>query len=66
MTALMVTWTDIFEGIGTFSYWVFGGMRSLGHLPNVIISIMIVSLLGYWTMKIMKQNKEADRNGTYK
>ena len=61
---LMITWTDIFEGIGVFFEWIFKGMRVLGHGPNVIIWILIVGILAYWTMRLSRYKKEARRNGT--
>lgn len=64
MTSLMVTMTDVFYAIGDFSQWVFKGMRVLGHGPNIILWIIIAGLLAYWTRQIIKQNKEADKNGT--
>ena len=62
----MVTWTDIFEGTGAFFQWCFKGMRVLGQGPNVIISVVIIGLLTYWCLRIAKQNRDAERNGTYK
>jgi membrane protein insertase Oxa1/YidC/SpoIIIJ len=64
MKLQMITWTDIFEGIGTFSQWVFKGMRMLGHGPNVIIWILIIGVLTYWTLRLSRHKKEAQRNGT--
>lgn len=66
MKFLAITWTDVFEATGVFFEWCFKGMRALGHGPNVVISSIIIFLLIYWTLKIVKQNKEAERNGTYK
>lgn len=57
----MVTWTDIFEGIGKFSYWVFSGMRSLGQGPNIFISLFIIGMLSYWTMRLIKYKNKAKR-----
>ena len=64
MITLMVTMTDVFYGIGDFSQMVFKGMRSLGHGPNIVLWIIIGVLLAYWTRQIIKQTKEADKNGT--
>ncbi len=64
MITLMVTWTDIFEGIGSFFEWMFRGMRVLGQGPNILIWIMIVGILTYWCIRIVKSKKEAHRNGT--
>ncbi len=62
----MITWTDIFEGTGQFFEKCFKLMRMFGQGPNIVISVVVISLLGYWCLKIVKQNKEAERNGTYK
>lgn len=64
MTSLILTWTDVFNSIGDFSLWVFAGMKRLGHLPNVILWVIIFALLVIQTLRIIKETKEADRNGT--
>lgn len=64
MTSLMVTWTDIFEGTGKFFYWIFKGMRVLGHGPNVFISLFIVGMLAYWTLYLVKYKNRAKQNNT--
>lgn len=64
MNMLMITWTDIFEGIGTFSYAIFKMMKAMGHGPNVIIWILIIGCIAYWTLRLNKFRKEARRNGT--
>lgn len=64
MTSLTITMTDVFYAIGDFSQWVFKGMRVLGHGPNIILWSIIAFLLVYQTLQIIKQNKEADKNGT--
>ena len=61
----MITWTDIFEGFGKFCYWIFKGMRVLGQGPNVIWWILILFGIVYWTLRIVKDKKIAQRNGTY-
>lgn len=64
MKQLIITWTDIFEGIGSFFEWTFKIIKALGHFPNVVISIVIISLLAYWSKKIIDFKKESQRNGT--
>lgn len=64
MTSLMITWTDIFEGIGRFSYTVFGFMKSLGHGPNFFISLFVIGMLTYWTLHLVKYRGQAKRNNT--
>ena len=66
MTSLMVTMTDVFYGIGEFSKSVFKGMDVLGHGPNIIMWAIIAFLIGYQVVRMMKENKEAERNGTLK
>lgn len=64
MKLLMITWTDIFEGIGSFSQWVFKGMKAIGHGPNVIIWILIIGAIAYWTLRLNRYKNESQRNGT--
>lgn len=59
MKLLMITWTDIFEGTGTFFQWIFKGMRMLGQGPNVIIWIMIIGAIFYWTMRLNRYRKQS-------
>ena len=66
MSSLMITWTDIFEATGKFSYWIFDGMKVIGQNVNLVICATIIFLLAYETMKIVGQNKKAKENGTYK
>ncbi|MDF2449162.1 MAG: hypothetical protein K0R26_1666 [Bacteroidota bacterium] len=56
--------TDVFYAIGDFSYLIFKGMRALGHIPNIILWVIIAFLLVYQTLQILKQDKEAEKNGT--
>ena len=64
LISLMVTWTDVFESIAAFFEWCFRGMRVLGHGPNVVIWILIIGGITYWSMRIVKSKKESQRNGT--
>lgn len=65
MNLLMVTWTDIFEGIGHCFQWIFGIMYKMGHVPNIFMGGFVVGLLAYWSFKLFKYKGEAQRNGTY-
>ncbi len=58
--------TDVFYAIGDFSQWVFGIMFKMGHGPNIILWSIILFLLVYQTLQMVKQNKEAEKNGTLK
>jgi len=64
MKMLMITWTDIFYAIGDFFQWIFVGMKALGHIPNVIIWLLIVGVLGYWILRLSRYRKTAQRNNT--
>jgi len=64
MKHLMVTWTDVFNATGDFFMWIFKGMRVLGQGPNIIIWILIGGGIAYWTFRLMRYKKEAQRNST--
>ena len=64
MNLLAFTWTDIFNGIGDFFMWIFKGMKVLGHAPNVVIWILIIFALVYWTVRLNRYRKTARRNST--
>jgi ribose/xylose/arabinose/galactoside ABC-type transport system permease subunit len=64
MKMLVITWTDIFYAIGDFFQWIFRGMKVLGHIPNVLIWLLIIGILAYWTMRLSRYRKEAQRNNT--
>jgi hypothetical protein len=65
MKALIITWTDIFEGTATFFQWIFKGMKSMGQIPNIFISAFVIGILAYWCLRLVRYKKEAQRNGTY-
>jgi hypothetical protein len=64
MNLLMLTWTDVFYAIGDFFLWFFKGMKALGHGPNVIIWLLIIFALVYWTVRLGRYKREARRGGT--
>ena len=64
MKMLAITWTDIFLAFGDFCQWVFKGMKVLGHGPNVIIWILIIGGITYWTLRLTRYRKQAHRNST--
>lgn len=64
MNSLMITWTDIFYAIGDFFQWIFKGIRLLNQGPNVIIWILIIGAITYWTLRLNRYRKESHRNGT--
>jgi hypothetical protein len=64
MKMLMITWTDVFEGLGNFFQWIFKGMRMLGQGPNIIIWLLVIGGIFYWTMRLNRYKKESQRNGT--
>ena len=61
---LMITWTDVFEGTGTFFQWIFKGMRMVTQGPNIMISIFVIGLLAYWTVRLNRYRKQTQgQNG---
>ena len=64
MKMLAITWTDIFLATGDFFQWIFKGIKALGHIPNVLIWLLIIGILGYWTMRLGRYRKQAQRNNT--
>jgi hypothetical protein len=64
MKLLMITWTDVFYAIGDFFQWIFKGMRVLYQGPNIVIWILILGILVYWTLRLARYKKAAQRNGT--
>lgn len=61
---LAITWTDVFYAIGDFFGWIFKGMRALGHGPNVIIWILVIGGIFYWTIRLNRYKKQAQENST--
>lgn len=62
-----MSWNSIWLGIGNFFEWIFDNvMKPAGSKPNIFLWILIVGLLGYQVVRMVKQNKEAERNGTLK
>ena len=64
MTKLLITWTDIFNATGDFFLWMFKGMRVLGHGPNVFISLFVIFLLSYWTLRLVRYRKATGPNSS--
>lgn len=65
MQSLVITWTDIFYGIGdACTNILFPILRILGHKPNVLLGGIIVGLLFYWMYRIQKYKKESVEKGT--
>ncbi|MCE3229221.1 MAG: hypothetical protein K0S32_3772 [Bacteroidetes bacterium] len=62
LLSLMITWTDVFEAIGEFFQWCFGGMKAMGHGPNWIFGSLVVFGIAYWTFRLMKYKKIAGSN----
>lgn len=64
MNQLMLTWTDVFYAIGDFFLWFFQGIKALNQIPNVIIWILILFAIVYWTVRLNRYKNQASRNGT--
>ena len=61
-----MTWTDIFNGLGSFFQWTFSFMKGLGNGPNILFWIIICSLILVWLRMQANFNKEAKEKGTIK
>lgn len=59
-----MTWTSIWNGVAAFFEAIFRILKSLGNGPNAIMWVIIIFCLGYWTLQLRKQIKEAKQNGT--
>jgi hypothetical protein len=64
MKLLMITWTDIFQGLGAFFTWAFQGMRALGHLPNIFFGALVIFGIGYWILRLRRYRGLSQRNST--
>jgi hypothetical protein len=60
----MITWTDVFNATGDFFLWFFKGIKMLSQGPNVLIWLLIIGGIFYWTMRLSRYRKESRRNGT--
>lgn len=64
MNLLMLTWTDVFNGIGDFFLWFFKGMKVISQGPNVVIWLLIIFAICYWTVRLNRYKNASRRNGT--
>lgn len=58
-----MTWTNIWTAIADFFQFCFRIIHKLYQMPNILVWILIVALLGYWTLQLRKQVKEAKAQG---
>jgi hypothetical protein len=59
-----MTWTAFWNSIADLFMFCFKIIKSLANMPNAIVWVVIISLLGYWTLQLRKQIKEAKQAGT--
>ena len=60
-----MTWTDFWYGIAAIFEVIFKILKKLYQVPNILVWITLACLLAFWTIQLIKQTKEAKRNGTY-
>lgn len=59
-----MTWTAFWNGIADLFMFCFKIIKGLGNSTNAIVWVIIIALLGYWTLQLRKHTKAAKQAGT--
>ena len=59
-----MTWNEIVYGLGDLLTATFTILPTLGNIPNILFSAVILAGLVYWILELGKYKKEAEKNGT--
>ena len=59
-----MTYTEFWTGIGDFFTATFQYMKPIGNSYNYPVWVLIFCLLVFWTTRMIKQTKDAKKNGT--
>lgn len=59
-----MTWTALWNGVAEVFGFCFKIIKTMHNMPNMLVWVIIISLLGYWTLQLRKNSKEAKQNGT--
>jgi hypothetical protein len=59
-----MTYTEFWTGIGDFFTATFQFMKPIGNAYNYPFWVLIFCLLAFWTNRMLKQSKDAKKNGT--
>ncbi|MBS1647777.1 MAG: hypothetical protein JST67_10590 [Bacteroidetes bacterium] len=60
-----MTWTAFWYGIAGFFQFCFKIIRKLFEVPNVMVWVLLICLLAFWTLQLRKHRKQADKDGTH-
>ena len=60
-----MTWTAFWNGLAAIFEFCFKILKALYQAPNILVWILLVCLLVFWTLQLRKHRKEAERDGTY-
>ncbi len=48
---------DVFYALGDFFYWTFQILEPIGGIMNILLSIIIAVLCGYWLIQMTKHEE---------
>jgi len=60
-----MTWTAFWNSIADLFMFCFKILKALGNNFNFVVWVIIIGLLGYWTLQLRKHTKTARQNGTH-
>jgi len=58
-----MTWTSFWNAINAIFQFCFKIIHKIQQAPNILVWIILISLLAYWTFQLGKQVKEAKEKG---
>lgn len=60
-----MSWTAFWYGVAAIFEFCFKILKKLAGIPNILVWVIIICLLVFWTLQIRKQTAKAKRDGTY-
>ena len=58
-----MSWNDLVYGLGDVIEATFVIATSLGNIPNILFTLVIIAGLAYWVMQLDKYKKRAEETG---
>ncbi len=58
-----MTWTAFWNCIADIFLFCFKILKALNNNYNFVVWVIIIGLLGYWTLQLGKHTKEAKNSG---
>jgi hypothetical protein len=58
-----MTWTNIWYTVADFFQFCFRVIHKLHQIPNILVWVLLICLLTYWTLQLAKQVREAKAQG---